>query len=147
MADLFSFFIENNLAAMDALQDANRAALRLMSGQGAGFSALEAKMGEVLIPIIDTAQDNSPYLTGTLSLSHRGEVFTEGASVVGFVYLDESVENPLNFQSPAIYGPIVHKSQPWLDWTVDATREGTIETLGEAVFRQIEAIYQSGFAN
>lgn len=143
MSDLFSFFIENNLAAMDALQDANRAALRYIE-QG-GRSHLEGVMGQALIPIIDTAQDNSPYLTGTLSLSHRGEVYSEGASVVGFVFLDDSVENPLNFQSPAVYGPIVHRSQPWLDWTVEATREPTMEALGEAVFAQIEAIYRSGF--
>lgn len=89
----------------------------------------ETLISKVLYEAVNYAVLVAPYMTGTLASSHRGEVYYRDDWLVGEIYLDPSVVNPLNYAKPVEYGQVVHQSQPWLDWTMQWLEEEVLDGL------------------
>lgn len=81
---------------------------------------LVAVMARLTMMTVAYASGVAPYYTGTLASSHRGDVETGPGTITGTIFLDPSVTNPVLGGKPAVYGPEVHVSRPWLlEWTMD----------------------------
>lgn len=70
----------------------------------------------------------APYLTGTLSFSHRERMISNR---VGEVYIDPAVRNIILGGAPAVYGPVVHRMGPPRNWM-----ERTVKEKGKKIVAQ-----------
>lgn len=83
-----------------------------------------------------TAQQFSPYLTGTLRASHRTEVKQlsgeQGTTVaVGIVHIDPNAWNYITQGAPYIYGQEIHISRnPWFGFAIQAGAESIVQAQG-----------------
>lgn len=98
-----------DLGPLRELQRQNTEALRAITEGTEGITA------RAVLRLRDAGSASSPWLTGTLSTAHRGDVYPEQAGVTrGVVYIDPAVVNPVFGGYPSVYGPIVHRRKPWL---------------------------------
>lgn len=107
----------DTLRLMRELFDLNQVLLDLEREEQPG--TVVDLMALVIHETVGYASHIAPWWTGTLALSHRGEVENLPGQVVGYVYLDPSAVNPVSGGRPVDYGPVAHESQPWMDWTVE----------------------------
>lgn len=80
----------------------------------------------------EVAEKKAPWLTGSLSKSHRGQLF-DGA---GHVFIDPNTVNPILGGKPSEYGPVVHGREPWIAAT--ATIEGPRIIQQEALWYTVQ---------
>lgn len=114
----YSVDIQLALRRLFELRRANIDALRAMHDEGP--DTLAGLIADLVANMAVLAARISPYLTGTLSSSHRGELIeVTPEHVVGLIYIDPSVVNPVFGGFPAVYGIEVHQRKPWLDWTIE----------------------------
>lgn len=106
-------------------------------------ASLVEVMALFLEKTVDYASGIAPWWTGSLSRSHRGELESLPGQVIGYLYLDPGVINPITGNRPVDYGPVVHEDQPWMDWTtewlIDEVLADTGDDVLEALAQQIAA--------
>lgn len=94
---------------------------------------------------VDFARSVAPYWTGTLAFSHRGEIENMPGQIVAYMYLDPTAVNPVTGNRPVDYGPVVHESQPWIDWTMEwLMDEILVDTEDRIIDLLYDAVFNSG---
>lgn len=85
----------------------------------------------------DMVAGASPVDTGTLRSAHRGEVDAYGGEVVGTVFIDPNVRNPVNRGQPAVYGE-VHAMTfgNWFDRVADVQGETVLNAMEQAIIER-----------
>lgn len=86
----------------------------------------------------DMVAGASPVDTGTLRSAHRGEVDAYGGEVVGTVFIDPNVRNPVNRGQPAVYGE-VHAMTfgNWFDRVADVQGETVLNAMEQAIIERV----------
>lgn len=122
---MWSIEVQQGLEKLHRLQEKyHRWALMLERHRSSPVGKLLAGAS---VEIRDTAAYLSPWLTGTLSMSHRTEFQGEGDEMEAVVFVSDRYRNPLNQGNPAEYGPIVHGRKPWFEETVTNYAPGIID--------------------
>lgn len=126
-----------------SLAEANRKALRILEGDDKDLVKVVAISGG---KVLDFARRESPFLTGTLSSAHRGEI----EEVSGLLYrvlfdlfIDENVVNPVTGDKPVEYGPVVHRAFPWFLITLDWFEANLLDILEDELLVTIQGPYQT----
>jgi len=120
------------LQELNRLRVANDQALKALHDDAP--DTLAGKTADLLRDIANYAASVAPFLTGTLRSAHRGELIdVQPEHVVGLVYIDPNVVNPVFGGFPAQYGIEVHQRKPWMDWTVQYAEANLLPALDESI--------------
>lgn len=89
----------------------------------------------------DLTAADSPIDTGTLRSAHRARVEPMTDGVVGTIYIDPFVTNPVYGGRPAVYGEIVHERDPWFDRSEELYGDMILEEVEQTIVRQVEDLW------
>lgn len=127
---------QRSMAELWELHQRNVEALRAITiGDG---DAIDQAVARATLELSEAASGYAPYLTGTLSSAHRGQ-FLAGE---GKVYIDPTVVNPVYGGYAAVYGPALHKRDPWFWTAITQAGPRIMGDVANELFGRLDAIYQ-----
>lgn len=107
------------LAALWELRSDNRNLLHGIASEG---ELVHRTVAWITLTLSDRLSANAPYLTGTLASAHRGDAFANE----GYLYIDDTVVNPVMGGFASVYGEEKHLEKPWWDTTFDTEADGIL---------------------
>ena len=126
-----------------SLAEANRTALRILEGKDTQLVNVMAAAGG---RTLDFARSISPFLTGTLSSAHRGEVEEVAGTTYRMLFelfIASDVVNPVTRDKPVDYGPVVHEGFPWFLLTMDWFEDNMLDLLSDDMTTTITGPYET----
>lgn len=128
-------------ARLSQLAQANRGFLQEIADTSAA-GLLGRIVAAGTLQLRDLAAGASPVDTGTLRSSHRGELTAAPGEVVGTVFIDPNVRNPVNRGQPAVYGEIwAIYYHNWFEDTADRYGDTVLDGMEQHILERVSDLW------